>query len=122
MTKEGKSNRNLHKWLLYSVKTIPIIICGIYVLKTILSYFGIDSPILSYVVQFLFILFMHLASFSLRFCRWHRVFIHYIFAVLTLNIIDYHWGLPFTDRGMFLLYGIFTGMMLFLAVYFRFRK
>ena len=53
-------NKVLHKVLLYTVKVIPMAISGIYVLNTVLSYYCIDLPVLSYLVQYLFILFIYL--------------------------------------------------------------
>lgn len=109
----------LHKALLYSVRIIPMLIAGIYVLNTVLSYFGVDWEFFSYIVQFLFIGFIYLASFSFKFCRWHRMFIHYITLTLVLNIIDYHWGLPLSDRNLFLMYMIITGVFMFFVLYFH---
>lgn len=113
---EGLS-KSLHKLVLYSVKIIPIVISGIYILNTVLSYFGIDWPGFSYIVTFLFIGFMYLSSIAFKFCLWHRVFIHYIFLTLILNIIDYHWGIPLSDRGLFLMYMTLTGIVLFGALW-----
>ena len=117
-------NRFLSKAVLYSVKVFPILISGIYVLNTILSYCGIDWEGFSYIVQFLFIGFMYCASLRFKFCIYHRVFIHYILLTLILNIIDYHWGIPLSDRNLFLMYMIITGITLFVALYFhqKYRK
>ena len=113
------NNRILSKLVLYSIKVIPILISGIYVLNTVLSYCGIDWEGFSYIVQFLFIGFMYLASLRFKFCIYHRLFIHYIFLTLILNIIDYHWGIPLSDRNLFLMYMIITGLFLFWILYFH---
>lgn len=112
-------NKYLYKAVLYLTKSIPIIISGIYLLNTVLSYMYIDLTIFSYIVQFLFILYMYLTSFAFKFCKWHRVFIHYIFIILVLNIIDYHIGIPLSDRNLFLLYIIITSIALFIAIYYK---
>lgn len=116
---ESLRNRLLSKAVLCLVKVLPILISGIYVLNTVLSYCGIDWEGFSYIVQFLFIGFMYCASLRFKFCIYHRVFIHYILLTLVLNIIDYHWGIPLSDRNMFLLYMIITGVTLFIALYFH---
>ena len=118
--KEESLSRSLHKLVLYSVKVIPVIISCVYVLNTVLSYFGIDLPLFAYIVQYLFIAFMYLASYAFRFCSWHRMFIHYIATVFTLNIVDYHFGLPISDRGLLLFYCILTGVFILVTVYLRF--
>lgn len=94
-----------------------MVVCAIYLLNTILSYFDIDAPVLSYIVQFLFIGFIYMASVVFRFCRHHRMFIHYITLTLLLNIIDYHWGIPVSDKELFLLYMVLTGIFLFIILY-----
>ena len=114
-----KNRKLLYKAVLFSVKIIPILISGIYVLNTVLSYYGIDWEGFSYIVQFLFIGHMYLTSLAFCFCEYHRMFIHYIFLTLVLNIIDYHWGLPLSDRNLFLMYMITTGVFLFLILYFH---
>ena len=119
MDAEGNLNKVLYKVILYSVKVIPMLISGIYLLNTVLSYCGIDWEGFSYIVQFLFIGFIYLASITFRFCVYHRLFIHYILLTLVLNIIDYHCGIPLSDRNLFLMYMIITGVFLFLILYFH---
>lgn len=119
--REANLSKSLCKIMLYSIKVIPMIISGIYILNTVLSYFDIDLPILSYIVQYLFIAVTLIASLAFRFCKWHRMFIYYIAVILTLNIIDYHIGIPVSDRCLYLLYGIITGVFLFTILYLRFK-
>lgn len=118
--KEESLSKALHRLVLYSVKIIPVTISGIYVLNTVLSYFDIDIPLFSYIVQYLFIIFMYISSYAFKFCRWHRMFIHYITVNLTLNIIDYHYGIPLSDRNLFIMYMSITGIFMFITLYLRF--
>ena len=121
IAKEGNSHRFLHRIVLYLIKMIPIIIFGIYVLNTILSYFYIEVEFLSYIVQYLFIIFMYISSYAFKFCAWHRMFIHYLLLILTFNIIDYHWGIPLSNRGLLLMYVIITGLFLITIIYLKFK-
>ena len=121
MAVEANLNKVLYKIVLYSVKVIPVFISGIYLLNTVLSYFDIDTPIFSYIVQFLFIGLMYATSITFKFCAWHRLFIHYILLVFVLNIVDYHIGIPLSDRGLFILYIIITTIFMFLVVYLKFN-
>ena len=116
---EGLRNKLLSKVVLYSVKIIPMVVSLIYVLNTILSYYGIDWPGFSYIVQYLFIGFIYCASLRFHFCVYHRMFIHYITITLTLNIVDYHWGIFLSDRNLFLCYMVITGIFLFLILYYH---
>lgn len=122
MAAEESLNKSIYKIVLYLIKTIPMVISGIYLLNTTLSYLGIDLAFLSYIVMFLLIGFLYLASYAFRFCSWHRLFIHYILCNLILNTVDYYYGLPFTDEGMFLIYMIITGLSLFVLLYLKLKK
>ena len=51
---EESLNKHLYRAVLYLTKTIPVIISGIYLVNTVLSYMYIDIAALSYIVQFLF--------------------------------------------------------------------
>ena len=118
---EGSLNKLSYKMLLLSVKVIPMLIAAIYLCNTLLSYIGIDSPVFSYVVQFLLIGFLYAASVVFRFCAWHRMFIHYILITLVLNIYDYHIGIPLSDRGLVSFYIILTTVFMFITLYLRFK-
>lgn len=101
-----------------------MLITGIYVLNIILSYFYIDSPLLSFLggTSLCMILFMYLTSVVFRFCVYHRMFIHYILLNWILNIIDYYIGIPLTNRGIFLLCMTILGLFLFFVLYLKFNK
>lgn len=122
MDAEGNLNKVLYKMILYSVKVIPMIISGIYLLNTVLSYCNIDLPLFSYIVQFLFIGFFYIASYAFKFCAWHRMFIHYITLVLLLNIIDYHIGIPLSDRNILAGYLIISIVFLIITVILKFKS
>jgi len=109
----------LYKLEVWLVKVIPVVIAGIALLNTILSYFCIDVPFLSYLggVSILTLLFLYVSSYVFKFCVYHRMFIHYIALNWILNIIDYYWGIPVSDKGLFLIYMILTGIFLFVILY-----
>ena len=121
MAVEESLNKTLYKVVLYLVKVIPMVVSGIYLMNTVLSYFNIDLELFSYVVQFLFIGQMYATSFAFKFCAWHRMFIHYILIIFILNIIDYHIGFPLTDKGMLTLYIIIATVCMFLALYLKIK-
>ena len=119
---EKLKSKYLYKLELFLIKIIPMIISGLYVLNTAFSYFHIDLPVFSYIggTSLLSIIFLYLSSYVFRFCAWHRMFIHYITLNWVLDIIDYNIGIPISDRGLFLLYMIITGLFLFIILYLRY--
>ena len=123
MAVEESLNKSLYKIELYLVKVIPMILSGIALLNTILSYLYIDVPLLSYLggVSVLTIIFLYVSSYVFRFCLYHRMFIHYITVNLVLNIIDIYIGIPLSNRYLFLVYMTITGVMLFIVLYLKFK-
>jgi hypothetical protein len=121
IVKEEGLSKCLYRIVLYLTKMVPVLISIIYLLNTILSYLNIDLPLFSYLVQYLFIILMYASSYAFRFCLWHRLLIHYILIVFTLNIIDYHVGIPLSDRELMIGYSIFTGIFLIAIIYLKFK-
>ena len=121
---ESLKSKALYKIELYLIKTIPMILSLIALLNTILSYFYIDVPLLSYIggTSIFTLIFLYMSSIVFRFCRYHRMFIHYITINWILNIIDYYIGIPVSNKGMFLIYMTITGITLFTILYLKFRK
>ena len=111
--------RGLHKLLLVTLKVIPMLLALVCLLNTLLSYFGIDLVILSYIggVSALPLIFLYLSSYAFRFCEYHRMFLHYVTLNWAINIYDYYIGIPLSDRNMLALYLIITCIFLFVILY-----
>lgn len=107
MTREERlKSKSLYKIELYLIKLIPGLLAGTCLLNTVLSYFGINVPLLSYIggVSFFMICFLYLSSIVFRFCIYHRLLIHYVTINWALNIYDWYIGIPCSDRAAFILY------------------
>lgn len=120
---ENSRSRVLHKFFLVFLKIIPMVMAGLYLLNTVLSYFDIDYSIVSYLTGLGLIpwLFILVASYALKFCVHHRLFLWYIVANDLVCWIDYNFELPVSDRGYLLLHFIVAGLFLFLILYFHQR-
>lgn len=119
VVEERLRSKLLYKIELYLIKSIPMIISAIYLLNTVLSYYNIDVPLLSYLggMSILPIVFLYISSYVFRFCSYHRIFIHYISLNWILDIIDYYWGIPVSDKELFMFYLIISGLACFLALW-----
>ena len=122
---EGSSSLSNYKYKLFLgfLKVLPIIMAGLYLCNTILSYFDVDLSLFSYltgvgIIPWLFIL---ISSYLFRFCEYHRMFLWYIMANNIVCWIDEEFGLPFSDRSYFVLHIIIAGVFMFLALYFHQR-
>lgn len=114
--------KSLHKVLLYSIKVIPMLLAATALLNTLLSYFGIEAEYLSYIAALLIMAFLYIASFVFHFCSYHRLFLHYFTLNLILNTYDYYIGIPVSDKDMFLIYMIITGIFIFIALYLHLKE
>ena len=114
----------LHNLEIKTIKVIPMFLALVAVANTTLSYFDIDWPILSYIggVSILPLIFLYLSSYAFQFCEYHRMFLHYVTLTWILNIIDYYWGIPVSDKNMFLIYMVITGVFLFIVLYMYIRS
>ena len=117
---ESLRSKTLYKIEIGLLKIIPMILAGIYLSNTILSYFlDIDLIILSYIggISLLPLIFLYLSSYVFRFCIYHRVFLHYISINEIILILDTHIGLPVSDLEYFCLQMSIFGISLFLFLY-----
>lgn len=109
----------LHALELIAIKVIPMLLALVCLLNTVLSYFDIDAPVLSYIggVSLLPLVFLYLSSYAFQFCSYHRMFLHYVSLNWILNIYDYYIGIPLSDKNLFMLYMIITGIFMFVILW-----
>ena len=116
---EENLSKRLYKTELYLLKILPALLALFYLVNIILSYFNIDIPVLSYIagVSFIPLIFMYISSYVFKFCKYHRMFLHYILINNILNIYDLYIGIPITNRGLFIINLIIAGITLFIIVF-----
>ena len=121
---ENLKSKTLYKIELGLLKVIPMILALTALLNSILSYFGIDLYILSYIggVSIFTMLFLYLSSYIFKFCEYHRMFLHYIVSTWIINIIDYYVGIPISDLEYLCLQMIIAGISLFIILYLYVRS
>lgn len=118
---EGNSlrNRDLYKIELYLLKVMPMLLAAIYLVNTVLSYYDIIIPVLSYIggLSLIPLVFMYTSSYVFRFCSYHRMFLHYIVINDLINLTDYYYTLPISDWELFILHMSIAGVLLFIILY-----
>ena len=116
---EKLRSKRLYKIELLLLKLIPMILAFTALLNSILSYFGIDLYILSYIggISIFTMVFLYLSSYIFKFCEYHRMFLHYVVITWIINIIDYYIGIPVTDLEYLCLQMIVAGVSLFIILY-----
>lgn len=115
----GLKSKIFYKVQLYLLKVIPIVMAFVCLLNTVLSYFDIDIPALSYIASnsILTIIFFYIASYVFKFCNYYRMFLHYNALMWVINIYDMYIGVPVSDRDMLSIYLTITGIFLFIILY-----
>lgn len=114
-----RKDRILYRYELGLLKILPILIALICFMNTLLSLFGIDLPVLSYLggVSFIPLIFMYLSSYVFKFCEYHRMFLHYVVLNNILNIIDLYVTIPITIRAIVIIHILLFGICLFVILY-----
>ena len=117
-------NKLLYKITVIVLKILSMLLAFIILLNSILSYFNIDLVILSYIggVSLIIILFIYVASYTFKFCEYHRIFLHYIVVTWIINIIDLYIGIPISDLEYLCLQMIVAGISLFIILYFYLKR
>lgn len=112
-------NKRMYKLELLCVKYVPIIIAAIVLLNAILARFDLYIDELNYIAgtSFLTLIPMYISSIVYKFCKYHRMFIHYILTHKIVATIDIYIGIPLEDGMLLLLYLIIAGIFAFLALY-----
>lgn len=112
-------NKSLYKIELYLLKVMPMLLAAIYLINTVLSYYDIVLPALSYIggLSFIPLLFMYISSYVFRFCSYHRMFLHYVVINDLINLIDYYYTLPISDWELLILHMSIAGISLFIILY-----
>lgn len=112
-------SKTLYKIELYLLKIVPMLLAAIYLVNTVLSFYDIIIPLLSYIggLSFIPLIFLYISSYVFRFCHYHRMFLHYVTFNNLINIIDYYYVLPVPDWELFVLYVSVTGLTLFVILY-----
>lgn len=90
--------------------------------NSVLCYFNIYNfyKIGSYIfgMSLLPIIHMYISSIAYKFCKYHRMFIHYTVVNYSINIYDYYIGIPISSRSLFLLNLFIIAIFLFLILYY----
>lgn len=118
---ESLNSKRLHKLLIGALKVFPMLLAFCELCNTIFSFFGIPILALSFIggTSFLPLIFLYLASYAFKFCEYHRMFLHYILITHILNVYDFCFGVPVSDRVLFGIHCVIVCVCLFLVLYFH---
>ena len=116
MKMEEKLKKNLkHKSFLILNKYIPHLICLLYIVYTILGFFGIDTFIIGSItdVSALTFLYLYTTSIIFRYCYVHRLPLYYIAINELITCLDYYVGIPISDFKLLIIHILVIGCLIF---------
>ena len=121
---ERKPSKRLYKVTLGVMKLIPMLLALCAVLNTIFCFVGIKSDVLSMFggISFLPLIFLYLTSYLFGFCRYHRMFLHYVLVANVITLIEFYIGIPVSDEILMCIMSVITCVFLFLILYYYRRE
>ena len=108
----------IYKLELICIKYIPIIVALLSLLDNILMYCDISLDILSYIAgaSILTTIPMYISSYVYKFCKYHRMFIHYIVVNKVIAMIDNYIIIPLSDFYLLLFNMIIAGIFFIFCI------
>lgn len=96
---EKSVSKDLYKIAIWLLKLIPFILALFNFLNTILTCFNIVLPFIVELasISFIPLIFIYVASYLFKFCKYHRVPLHYVATNKVLNLFDYYFQIPISD-------------------------
>ena len=106
--------RNNYKLFLFINKYLPYVISLLYMVNTLLYFYGIDVQILSILagMSILPVLYFISVSFTFKYCLYHRLPLYYVILNDVISWMEYTIGLPISDIN----YLILTLTLIFLTI------
>lgn len=105
-------DKQLYKIEIWLLKVLPFVLAIICFISTLFNVIGHTIPILAIIadVSIIPLLFLYISSYVFKFCKWHRVPLHYIATTEIFNLIDY-WFLPHvTNHIILIVYCLMFGL------------
>lgn len=121
---EKRIDRRWYKATLGLLKVIPMLLAICDILNTVTSLAGFDTIVFSAIggVSFLTLAFLYLVSYVFRFCKYHRMFLHYVLINNIISTLEFTVGLPVSFLELCCIFSINFCVFLFLILYYHQRE
>lgn len=97
---EQRLSKKLASIALVMIKTLPMLLAFLYLLDTILCFFGYEGVLLVYLKELIIIFYLYICSYLFQLCWRHRLFLHYLLVSDILNVYDYYIGIPVSNYNL----------------------
>lgn len=104
------------------LKLIPIVLAILSFLNCVVAYYGIQLKFLAHSFMLFLISFVYVASYTLKFCEYHRISLHYIVAIYIINCYDHYIGIPIDYVELFVMYSVVTFIAIIIGIYLKLKN
>ena len=113
-------DKRKHKLLIFTLKILPAIMAGSYVIEMISIFLGFGTQVLVNFIGMIVapILFMYLASYVFKFCEYHRIFIHYVLILEILTTVKWYYPVIVTSQLVLNVSFFLSGLLMLCVVFF----
>ena len=110
--------KNLYKIFLGFIKVIPNILAICKIIGLILSYFNINSFLITCIggTSIITLILLYLISYVFKFCGLYRLSLNYVSIITILSIFDWYIGIPISTKVIWRIYAIITGIFITLWI------
>lgn len=114
-------SRVKYKTALLLIKYIPWVIAFLTLIALILSCFGIQCILISFLTHLSVLPALCLISFSVlfKFCIWDRLPIYYTLTQNVINAIDFYFSIPVSNLQMIFVYLFISGIFILIGAYLK---
>ena len=107
----------MKKVALLLLKAVPVVGAICCTLDSTLSYFFIDLSWTGYLMDVVFLAAWVALAVFFSFCSFYFMLLGYVILAQAINAVDYLYGIPLSDKGMFVLHCGLIGFMLLFFTY-----
>ena len=113
--------KELHKLVLLCIKYIPILLFVCNGLNTVLSYFNIETEIITYLcgIGIVPLIFIYLLSYTFKFCIYHKLCLIYIFVNNVICYYDYSYIISIDTKLYLVLHLLIMLIFIILMLYLK---
>ena len=121
---ELKNNKTLYKIFLLSLKYFSHSTALVYILYTMLGFYGIDNNIIGcfYHVSLRTLAIFILASFVFKFCYVHRLPLYYIGINELITSVDYYLNIPIDIFNLLIIHLLLVILLIFGYTFYYLKK
>ena len=119
-----KFDKNVVKRFILVTKIVPILIAIVHLINSVLSFIGSNDIPLNYVggISLLPIIYLYVASYTFHLCNYYRMFLHYSIFIDLINVYDYYFGIPISDKDYIILFVCITIITMLIIIKMKFFK